>query len=315
MKLLIKVIIISIVIFSCNCNNLENVEDPISLNSLINSDKSNIKTKDLLKALSWEELLLACNSKNGNCEEYEMDSLLIKYSFTRRESLEYITISSYKGEVLEFNKFEVDKSYDKEIKYFKKSLWQEYVNDKLPDLPSEFHLNDIESSDILKSYYELIGLNTSEEYGWICEYSSAGMITEKRSAVLILVEEERIDLLRRLLQFPNIQVRIYAADALLYLNHKKEEKIKFDLAKFRKFEDGKSDNEIMDHWHFKELKKGLMNTSDKELISNLRAQKKEIITCGNSGSYKSYLKYPIDLIGENMIPEIIENYDHLLKRN
>ncbi len=57
-----------------------------------------------------------------------------------------------------------------------------------------------------------------DEYGWICEYSSVGMEPKKRDAIIRLIVNDRLELLRKLIRYPNPQTQVYAADALIFID-------------------------------------------------------------------------------------------------
>jgi hypothetical protein len=72
------------------------------------------------------------------------------------------------------------------------------------------HLSSLreEPQRILKSYYHLLGLDTRDEYGWTCEYSTVGRPPEKRIATIELSKYKRVDLLKKLLTYPNFQTQL-----------------------------------------------------------------------------------------------------------
>jgi len=120
---------------------------------------------------------------------------------------------------------------------------------------------------------------SSSEYGWICEYSTVGFPPKQRSAILTLVRNNEIQLIRRILRSENPEGQIYAVDALLYLQEKG-----YELSK-----------------------------SDRELIDFLRNAAHEIITCGNMGSFKQYITPISEVLSQEKIDEIEKAYDDLLK--
>ena len=183
----------------------------------------------------------------------------------------------------------------------------------MPDIPEEFKLALNEPREIMKAYYEFLGINTSDEYGWICEYSTIGTLTSKRRAILFLVKHEKIDLLRNLVKYPDIQIQTYAADALLYLNFKKQAAIMEFRKDMKDYEPDISETEMERHHYFKELQQGLMTDQDIKQIEELRSSNKIVRTCGNSGSFKIYEKTTTNLLSQEMIPEIVKQYEHLLE--
>ena len=59
----------------------------------------------------------------------------------------------------------------------------------------------------------------SNEYGWICEYNTVGSPPPQRRATITLIRHRRADLLRRILEGPNLEARVYATDGVFYLDY------------------------------------------------------------------------------------------------
>ena len=116
------------------------------------------------------------------------------------------------------------------------------------------------------------------EYGWFCEYSTVGMPPEQRQAAVALVENEKTGLLQKALNGPNIEGRVYAADALLYLER-----------------NGKYD----------------MPAAVQNSINGLRSRSDSIQTCGNAGSYRIYLEPIKEVLSDSAIAEIPAGYEGL----
>ena len=218
--------------------------------------------------------------------------------------------------MLEYNKSIDSEEVEYVNEYFNKALWMEYVNEVFTDLPDKYKIGIDESKQILKAYYHLIGPNTSDEYGWICEYSTMGMMTEKRKAVLELVEEERADLLKNLIDFPNIQVRMYAIDALIFLDYRIEKEIDYVKKALREEVSEMTETEIEQSRMIVKWKSKLLTEAEIEQIDVFRNSNTEIATCGNMGSYKIYKSTTEELLSDEKIAEIIKHYeDHeILKK-
>lgn len=120
--------------------------------------------------------------------------------------------------------------------------------------------------------------NERNEYGWICEYSTVGMPPDQRLATLSLVQHRKVDLLREALRGPNLEGRVYAADALLYLA-----------------EIGRVD----------------LTGSDEKAIQELRRSDAEVRTCGNAGSYKIYPEPVREVLSDSVVARIPEMYEML----
>jgi len=130
------------------------------------------------------------------------------------------------------------------------------------------------------AYHLLVRPSEDErnEYGWICEYSTVGMAPEQRLATLSLVQHRKVDLLREALRGPNLEGRVYASDALLYLA---------------------------------ELGRAELTGSDEEAIRELRHSDAEVRTCGNAGSYKIYLEPVREVLSDSAVARIPEMYEML----
>lgn len=306
------IIIIFLVFFSCT---YEGPDRSISFDmKILNSEY--ISTEKLLDEIKWEEIRLNRAETMNYTYKNPVDSFLTTYTCELKQENEAYEIISYNGLVLEYNKSIYRENVEYENEYFNKVLWMDYVNEVLVDLPDEYKIGIDESKQILKSYYHLIGLNTSDEYGWICEYSTVGMMTDKRKAVLEIVEEERVDLLKNLIDFPNSQVRIYAIDALIYLDYKITKEIDYIKKALREEVPDITEAEIEQSPMIVKRESKLLNKAEIEQIGLFRNSNKEIATCGNMGSYKIYGSTTEELLSDEKIAEIIKNYeDHeILKK-
>jgi hypothetical protein len=124
------------------------------------------------------------------------------------------------------------------------------------------------------------GEGEPNEYGWICEYSTVGIAPRQRQATLVLVRARNIELLRRALGGPNLEGRIYAADALLYLSKRQGVRL---------------------------------IQSDRDQIAELRSSDSVVRTCGNAGSYKIYPTPARAVLSNSAIARIPRMYEHLFR--
>ena len=127
---------------------------------------------------------------------------------------------SFQGKVLEYNSQISNSPKETKTSYFDKNVWLEYSHTLLPNLDDSLKLSSIESKDVLKGYYKLIGVNSRDEYGWICEYSTVPQFTERRKGVIELLKEDRVDLIKPLIKSPNLEISMYAIDAMIYHDYK-----------------------------------------------------------------------------------------------
>jgi hypothetical protein len=116
-----------------------------------------------------------------------------------------------------------------------------------------------------------------DEYWWICEYSTVGMPPKRRQGVISLIENNRVDLLRKLMNHSNPQIKLYAIDALIYLDSQSN----------------------------------ILTDKDWQFIFDFRDSGTTIRTCGNMGSYKIYEAPIADLLSKKAIKGITENYKML----
>src|SRR6476620_4466072 len=119
-----------------------------------------------------------------------------------------------------------DAGNQKPVSYFNKNLWLKYVDEMLPALPGQFKLPKDESISAAGPYYGLLGVNPSDEYGFICEYGAAGMPPPGRMEIIELLKQHRIDLIKKLTDSANLQAKLYAIDALIYIDYMSKENIR-----------------------------------------------------------------------------------------
>jgi hypothetical protein len=273
-----------------------------------------LETADLLLELKWDERKKYCEEKGDFLVETHVDSFLTKFIFQKKRNVRSVNIERYEiysfnGLVLEFNKRIFNDSLERKVEYFDKGLWSKYIKSAMPDLSHEYIISTSESKETLKSYYELLGLNTADEYGWICEYSTIGMMTERRKALLNLVEDGRGDLLKKLINFPNNQTQLYAVDALLYLDHKIRAELEYIKESLKEGVPGISDEKINQSYLFTKRQEELLTEIEWKEIEILKSLDEEINTCGNMGSFKIYISTMSELLSDEMILRVIKQYE------
>lgn len=233
-------------------------------------------TNDLLSQLKWRSIREFCKKNEGFYAYKRSKGVLVTYSYIKQGREESFEITSYKGKVLEFY-FDIPKSNRANESFFDKQLWLSYVQEKIPDLPKNLLLTESDPVDLLKGLYSLLGIGATDEYGWICEYSTVGMAPKKREGVITLVKHKRVDLLKILMNHTNPQIKLYAIDALIYLD--KTSKV--------------------------------LNKNDWHKIYEFRDSGVTVKTCGNMGSYKIYKTPVSELLSKRAIKKIIRRYKSL----
>lgn len=309
-----RMIIISVLLLLISCKESNKEEKEINFLNLFDLENYNpMDCQKLLKNISWQRLEEESLTNQDYCNVHHQDSLLTTYYYSPKGSQNFLEIISYQNKVLEYNNSLINQSIQAKIEYFDEKLWISYIGKSIPNLKDKFKLKSPEKKEIIKAYYSLLGVNTTNEYGWICEYSTVGMLTSKRQAILKLVKHEKREILKNLLLHPNIQIQIYAADAIIFFDYQFQREIKNYEAKLRKYIPELSSEEISQNPFIQELKNKIMSPEEKRLIENLKNSDETIITCGNSGSYKLYKNTTKELLSKESVTEIIDNYEYYLK--
>jgi hypothetical protein len=293
------------------------------------SDSTPILTDNLLHKIKWETIKKYCDTARWHHASISKDSFMTIYEYAEQGYVSYFQITSYKGLVLQYDSEITNTTQPSRSSYFDKNVWMKYVSDELPGLPEIFKLTTEEPQGILKSYYRLLGVNTRDEYGWICEYSATGRATPKRLAVLELVKAQRIDLLKRLLEYSNVQTQLYAIDALIYLDLETRKKIEnaeneieqrnerldslIALENSNKYEiEGLKQSIKNTKGFIKYLKDNLLTKKTWKAIHDLRDANKAVRTCRDgTGSYKVYESNTSDILSDKAIKELSNNYENL----
>jgi uncharacterized protein (DUF1697 family) len=287
-------------------------------------DTATLGTKELLTKINWEGIKDFCRVAQGHYVYEEKDSLLKEYRYLKQGYEAHFEITSYRNMVLEYH---VDAGNQKPVSYFNKNLWLKFVDEMLPSLPDQFKLAKEEPTNIAKTYYGLMGINPRSEYGFICEYNTAGMPPPGRMAIVVLLKQHRIDLIKKLADSPNLQAKLYAIDALIYIDYMAKENIRTLEKDIQKKEDqlqrlqkknadqikiGDLKNQISRLSDSAALfKRDQLSDSDWQMIHDLRDSNQKVRTCGNMGSYKIYLTPISELLSEKAIANIPKAYQLL----
>lgn len=257
------------------------------------SDSTAVSTSELLNRLNWKSLKVFCDSTEGHYARVYQDSLIAEYQYTKQGAFVYFKIRSFKGKVMSFNSEISENSKPTYTDYFDKNVWLSYSHTFLPEIPDSFKINSEIRKDILIAYYQLLGVDTRDEYGWICEYATVGRPPGRRIATINLRLEE--NLLLRLLDYPNIQTQLYAADALIFTDYETRQMIKeAKESDFKKY-----------------LKSKLLSKATWEKIFEIRDSNMSVRICGNMSSYKVYPSSTKELLSEEAINEIPKKYERL----
>lgn len=306
-------------------------QSPVDFNKFatVESDTSTILTDKFLKKINWNEIKSFCTQDNGHYAYERNDSILTEYEYVKQGREVSFEIVSYKGMVLEYYADAGNVKPQKYSLYFNKNVFLRYVEEMMPSLPDQFKLSREEPNNILKAYYQLLGLNTRDEYGFVCEYSTVGRATARRMAVVTLLKQNRVDLIKKIAEYPNLQSKLYAIDALIYHDYITKEKIQ----QWNK--DVKQKQKQLERVQQKDIDKikitdlnmqlkllsdsisyfnsGLLTDKEWNEIYNFRDSKLTVNTCGNCGSYKIYGTPIAELLSEKTIAEIPKQYA-VLKR-
>lgn len=268
-----RITIVIIYLFSVGLVNAQTLND---FGMTPEKIEKSITTDELLQKLNWESIDEFCKSNDGFYSSERSKGLLIEYEYVKQGRVESFKIISFDGYVLEFY-FDIPESKRTNEYFFDKKLWLLYVNKMIPELSDSLLLTEDEPTDLLKGFYRLLGVDAADEYGWICEYSTIGMPPKRRQGVITLIENNRIDLLRKLMNHSNPQIKLYAIDALIYLDSQSN----------------------------------VLTDKDWQSIFDFRESGTTIKTCGNMGSYKIYETRIASLISKKAIKDIPKNYKML----
>jgi len=115
-----------------------------------------------------------------------------------------------------------------------------------------------------------------------------------------LINYQRRDFLVKLLDHPNVQTKIYAADALIYLDMIGE----IQTVRLENLKVSKSAKK----YNLQRTSRYKLTKQEWKKIWAIRDASYEVITCGNMGSYKQYRSTSKELLSDEAINEIYGNY-------
>src|SRR5690606_11671645 len=264
---------------------------------LRNPSVAGVQVEELLRALGLDSLDVndreqyALRSDDRCCVSVRTDTsfglLTVELHATQgsiesgTRYVESVTVNAFEGAVLQAEYFAyspLDTSRTTlEMWLHDEAGWATYYRSRLPpEAPFPLPGASVEES---WAYYRLIGVDVRREYGWMCEYSTAGMPPLQRQATLALLHQQRPDLLQEALRDTSVEGRVYAADALLYLEHEGHPLTRSDLA----------------------------------LITELRASRDTVRTCKDgTGSYRIYPRQLREVLSDSAIARIPTNYQELV---
>jgi hypothetical protein len=281
-----------------------------------------IKTADLLKSIKWENLKEFASTNSNFTAEETLDGMTSSYSMYNLITLERFYLSGFNGNVYEFFSEFVKGNRPTSTTYFDKTVYENYIDFLMPELPKEFKLSGNESIEFYKDYYNFIRTDNNDEYGFTCEYGTIGSQPYKRNLVRAILKSGRTDLLKKLIYYPNIQVQLYAIDALIY-NDYKLKKLEQEIQELKNQINNAGENEEsitgnldimiirLQYKNEKILKNGSLNKDEWDYIYKLRESGKEVVTCGNSGSFKKYKTDISELLTDDVISKIPKKYENL----
>lgn len=267
----------------------------------IDSTQSSIIGEQVLSEINWASLKAYCDSTEGHYARESHGEVFETYSYVKQGYSANLELTIYDGKVLEYRSH-VDELF--RTNYFDRELWMEFVRSDEEFKDSNWLLTEEEMNmhytESIQAYITLLGFNTTDEYGWICEYSGAGFPPEKRRAIIDLINYRRRDFIVRLLDHPNPQTQLYAADALIYLDMIGD----VQMVELENFKGGRKSRK----YHLRRSKEYQLSSNEWRKIRRTRDTNHEIITCGNMGSYKQYRSTSSELLSDESIEMIYANY-------
>lgn len=287
MKKSILIIIFGLIAFDFCAQSLYG-EFPVDKQS-----RESILTSGLLTELNWNELEKFCDTTEGQYTHIYKDSLITRYQYVKQGRTSYFELRSFNGKVLSFESENSNVNRPTSTDFFDKSVWLEYAHIYLPNLPDSLKMSINTRRDYLVAYYKLLGVGSANEYGWICEYSTVGSAPSRRRAVIQLRLDK--ELLLKILEYPNPQTQMYAADALIFEDYATKQSIKQER----------------DTSYTNFLKSQLLTKEEWNKIYRLRDSNVTVLICGNSGSYKIYESTTKELLSKKAIKEIPKKYEFL----
>lgn len=282
-----------------------------------------IKTADLLEAIGWERIKANKHRRNDYIIETGEGKILDEFIFNLgrggaknteygRRHIEHFRIKSYKGLVIEYFKQTEKDGNTHTSNYFNKALWLEYVEEALPAVPEEFKLTLKQDPQRLRNYYALLGLNTGDEYGWLCQGIEYTLPPERRRAVLELVREKNTYLLRKLIDYPDALVKLYAMEAMIYLDRKTRRELAYLNARSKELFPDYTNEHYGGSTASLTRDRLLLTDAEWEQIHTFRESNQQIKTCGNIGTYKILESTTKELLSEEVMEEVFKMYEDYL---
>jgi hypothetical protein len=284
MKLSYSILIV-VAAFLISCGSLSSQHWRSSVRSVLDEDVP-LRTANILEALGINELNANGRTTTGRCcfylQEFELQEGLEVYEVIRLNDGSSFEFVDFRGRLLSATYYESHDGGNKRYWFYDHAGWNDFAQARLgagDDArwapPDSATLSPPES----QAYLKLTGVLGRDEYGWICEYSTVGMAPEQREAIILLVERRSVNLIRQVLRGPNLEGRIYAADALLFLSRRGEP----------------------------------LSDDDRILIEDLRKSDADVRTCGNAGSYRIYLQPANDVLSDSAVARIPDMYETMAK--
>ena len=259
------------------------------------TNTQSILTTQLLDRIDWQGIQAFCDTTDGPSARIRSEEQIKVYRYENYGGTSYFVIRSFNDHVLSFSCRGAIPFRTTLTSYFNSHVWLDYCHTVLPDLPENLKLSPETPQDLLIAYYHLLGVDTRDEYGWICEYSTLPMAPEQREEVIRLLHEK--ELLLKLLESPNVQAQLYAADALIFRDYVGKQQIE----------------QSTDQADKDRLVSLLLTGEEWNNIYRLRDADKTVRTCGNAGSYRIYKSSTSELLSDKAIEEIPALYEYFSK--
>lgn len=256
-------------------------------------------TADLLREVQWDSLRILCHQKQSTCTASESHvGSAVYYEYQQQGNRTHFYIMSFNGFVVEYSNKILEGSKEIEVQYFDKALWLEFAHHSLPGLPDSLKLTVIEPKSILKAYYSLLGVGTSNVYGWMCEYSTVGLAPPRRQAAITMLSDP--DKLKPLLTYPDLYVQLYAADALI----SSDISARTFMASLPLESSDSAESQ---------LRSQLLTRQQWGFIYALRDSDQKVRVCGFSGANEVEQSSTTEILSDESIRQIPERYKELRK--
>ena len=155
---------------------------------IVDSTQISIDGEKLLGELNWERVKLFCDTTEGHYARKYENEYTTTYKYTKQGHTSSFELTIFNGKVLEYQSHK-DELF--QTNYFDRKLWLEYTKSDAEFKNSKWILTEEEMSKyqnmVIQPYYTLLGFNSRDEYGWICEYSAMGFPPDKRLAGAVAI--------------------------------------------------------------------------------------------------------------------------------